>query len=97
MSIYALSDLHLSFGVKDKPMNIFGDKWNNYEEKLKENNCYVASLCSIKNKKLMLYSHDYIHFDVGNYEYYHDISTLFAVEYISDILYLNMLTRSTKK
>ena len=37
MSIYALSDLHLSFGVKDKPMNIFGDKWNNYEEKLKEN------------------------------------------------------------
>ena len=37
MSIYALSDLHLSFGVKDKPMNIFGDKWNNYEEKIKEN------------------------------------------------------------
>ena len=66
-------------------------------KKLKENNCYVASLCSIKNKKLMLYSHDYIHFDVGNYEHYHDISTLFAVEYISDILYLNMLTRSTKK
>ena len=37
MSIYAISDLHLSFGVKDKPMNIFGDRWNNYETKLKEN------------------------------------------------------------
>ena len=37
MAIYALSDLHLSYGVKDKPMNIFGDKWNNYEEKIKEN------------------------------------------------------------
>lgn len=37
MAIYALSDLHLSFGVKDKPMDIFGDKWTNYEEKIKEN------------------------------------------------------------
>ena len=37
MAIYALSDLHLSFGVKDKPMDIFGDKWNNYEKKIKEN------------------------------------------------------------
>ena len=37
MSIYAISDLHLSFGVKDKPMDIFGDRWNNYEIKLKEN------------------------------------------------------------
>lgn len=36
MSIYAIGDLHLSFSV-DKPMNIFGDNWNNYEEKLKEN------------------------------------------------------------
>lgn len=37
MEIYALSDLHLSFGVKDKPMDIFGDKWSNYEEKIKKN------------------------------------------------------------
>lgn len=37
MAIYALSDLHLSFGVKNKPMDIFGDKWKNYEMKLKEN------------------------------------------------------------
>ena len=33
MSIYAISDLHLSFNT-DKPMNIFG--WNNYEGKIKE-------------------------------------------------------------
>lgn len=37
MAIYALSDLHLSLGVKDKPMNVFGDKWNDYEEKIKNN------------------------------------------------------------
>ncbi|MBO5178921.1 MAG: metallophosphoesterase [Clostridia bacterium] len=36
MRIYAISDLHLSFGA-DKPMNVFGDKWNNYENKIKEN------------------------------------------------------------
>lgn len=36
MKIYAISDLHLSFGT-DKPMNIFGDKWNNYEDKIKKN------------------------------------------------------------
>lgn len=35
MSIYAISDLHLSFGA-DKPMDIFKG-WNNYEEKLKAN------------------------------------------------------------
>lgn len=36
MSIYAISDLHLSFGV-DKPMNVFGEKWYNYEERIKSN------------------------------------------------------------
>ncbi len=36
MSIYAISDLHLSFGV-NKPMNIFGKIWDNYEETIKEN------------------------------------------------------------
>lgn len=35
MSIYALSDLHLSFSV-DKPMNIFGERWDNYTERLFE-------------------------------------------------------------
>lgn len=36
MSIYAIGDLHLSFNT-DKPMDIFGIAWENYEEKLKEN------------------------------------------------------------
>ncbi len=33
MSIYAISDLHLSFNT-NKPMDIFG--WNNYEEKISQ-------------------------------------------------------------
>lgn len=36
MSIYALADLHLSFGT-DKPMDIFGDRWENYTEKIYSN------------------------------------------------------------
>jgi len=36
MNIYALSDLHLSFGT-DKPMNVFGRNWDNYEEKMRAN------------------------------------------------------------
>lgn len=35
MSLYAIGDLHLSFGI-NKPMNVFGSKWDNYEEKLKQ-------------------------------------------------------------
>lgn len=35
MSIYAISDLHLSFNT-NKPMNIFGKIWDNYEEKIRE-------------------------------------------------------------
>lgn len=35
MAVFAISDLHLSFGV-NKPMNIFGSKWKNYEEKIKK-------------------------------------------------------------
>lgn len=36
MSIYAISDLHLSFST-NKPMNIFGDNWDNHEKKIKDN------------------------------------------------------------
>lgn len=36
MSIYAISDLHLSFG-DNKPMDIFGVNWENHAEKIKEN------------------------------------------------------------
>ncbi len=34
MSIFAIGDLHLSFNT-DKPMDIFGDNWQNHEEKIK--------------------------------------------------------------
>ena len=36
MAIYAIADLHLSFS-QDKPMDIFGDNWENHAEKIKEN------------------------------------------------------------
>ena len=36
MSIYTIGDLHLSFN-EDKPMSVFGENWEGYEEKVKEN------------------------------------------------------------
>lgn len=36
MALYAISDLHLALNV-DKPMDIFGEKWNKHHEKIKEN------------------------------------------------------------
>lgn len=36
MALYTISDLHLPIGV-NKPMDIFGSKWINYVEKLKNN------------------------------------------------------------
>ena len=36
MSIYVIADLHLSF-TKNKPMNIFGDNWDNHTEKIRNN------------------------------------------------------------
>jgi predicted phosphohydrolase len=35
MKIFAISDLHLSFQC-DKPMNLFGDHWDNYEQKIRD-------------------------------------------------------------
>ncbi len=35
MALYAIGDLHLSFGT-DKPMDIFGGAWQGYADKLKE-------------------------------------------------------------
>ena len=35
MAIFTIADLHLSFNT-DKPMNIFGTNWENYEEKIKK-------------------------------------------------------------
>ena len=36
MALYTIGDLHLSLGT-DKPMDIFGEKWKNHAEKLKNN------------------------------------------------------------
>ena len=35
MTIWALSDLHLSFGAPSKSMEVFGDSWKNYAERIK--------------------------------------------------------------
>ena len=35
MSLYVIGDLHLSFGC-DKPMDVFGGRWENYTDKLTE-------------------------------------------------------------
>lgn len=36
MSVFAIADLHLALGI-DKPMDVFGGRWSNYMEKLKNN------------------------------------------------------------
>jgi hypothetical protein len=36
MNIYAIGDLHLNFNT-NKPMDVFGDQWVNYERKLQKN------------------------------------------------------------
>jgi len=35
MAIYTIGDMHLSFS-EDKPMSIFGENWNDHEEKIKK-------------------------------------------------------------
>ncbi len=35
MAVWGIADLHLSFET-DKPMDVFGDKWKNYTQKLKK-------------------------------------------------------------
>lgn len=36
ISVFVIADLHLSHAT-DKPMDIFGEKWNNHTEKIKKN------------------------------------------------------------
>lgn len=36
MHIWALSDFHLSFGVKNKSMEKFGDTWKDWTKKLRK-------------------------------------------------------------
>jgi len=37
MAIWAIADLHLSFGVPEKTMEVFGPEWKSYGEKLQSN------------------------------------------------------------
>lgn len=36
MAIWAIADLHLSFGVPNKEMDVFGPQWKNYTEKIEQ-------------------------------------------------------------
>ncbi|MFQ5729831.1 MAG: metallophosphoesterase [Waddliaceae bacterium] len=36
-SVWAIADLHLSFGVPDKEMDIFGEEWEGWTEKIADN------------------------------------------------------------
>ena len=45
MGLYAIGDLHFSTSV-EKPMNIFGDKWDKHEEKIITND-YDDCDCSL--------------------------------------------------
>ncbi|MBA2728666.1 MAG: metallophosphoesterase [Parachlamydiaceae bacterium] len=36
MAVWAIADLHLSFGVPDKAMDLFGPQWTDHPEKIKE-------------------------------------------------------------
>lgn len=37
MSIWAIADLHLSFGVPDKKMDVFGENWKDHAEAIRQN------------------------------------------------------------
>lgn len=53
MSIWAIADLHLSFGVANKNMDLFGSVWNNYTEKIKK-----GWLASVEKEDLVLIAGD---------------------------------------
>lgn len=36
MSLFAMADFHLSKSIKDKPMDIFGKRWENYMQKIED-------------------------------------------------------------
>ena len=54
MAIYAISDLHLAFCAPEKNMNVFGIKWQEYEEKIKKN-----WLENVKDEDVVIMSGDF--------------------------------------
>lgn len=68
MAIYTIGDLHLSFG-NPKPMNIFGDNWNNHEEKIRKD-----WLSKVKPEDIVIHPGDfswamYLEDTVKDFEY----------------------------
>ena len=53
MAIYVIADLHLSFNT-NKPMDIFGLNWQNYEEKIKQD-----WLAKVKEEDLVILPGDF--------------------------------------
>ena len=53
MSLYAIGDLHLSFGT-NKPMDIFGDEWEGHTEKIRQD-----WLSKVKDDDLVLLPGDF--------------------------------------
>ena len=37
MSVFVIADLHLDIRTNEKSMEVFGNRWNNYTEKIKSN------------------------------------------------------------
>lgn len=37
MALYVMADFHLCMGVQNKPMDVFGGRWDNYTEKIEQN------------------------------------------------------------
>ncbi len=72
MSIFAISDLHLSLGC-DKPMDVFGSKWSNYTERM-----YRAWNSIVSDDDLVIVPGDiswamYIDDAVADFEYIHSL------------------------
>ncbi len=36
MAIWAIADLHLSFGVPGKEMDVFGERWKNHTQRVEQ-------------------------------------------------------------
>jgi uncharacterized protein len=53
MSVWAIADLHLSFGIPNKKMDVFGSVWTNYTQTIEN-----AWRASIKEKDLVLIAGD---------------------------------------
>jgi predicted phosphohydrolase len=53
MTVWAIADLHLSFGVPDKKMDVFGEGWANHTERLRQQWCDL-----IKAEDLVLVAGD---------------------------------------